>query len=55
MTRNYIGIDDVMNVVAAATDADRCVAGVSGTGMIVYAKEPDRVTRLDGWGYLLRP
>ena len=39
--------NDVMNVVAAATDADRCVAGVSGTGMIVYA------TRLDGWGYLL--
>ena len=45
--------NDVMNVVAAATDADRCVAGVSGTGMIVYAKEADRVTRLDGWGYLL--
>lgn len=45
--------NDVMNVVASATDADRCVAGVSGTGMIVYAKEPDRVTRLDGWGYLL--
>ena len=45
--------NDVMNVVAAATDADRCVAGVSGTGMIVYAKEPGRVTRLGGWGYLL--
>ena len=45
--------NDVMNVVAAATDADRCVAGVCGTGMIVYAKEPDRVTRLNGWGYLL--
>lgn len=45
--------NDVMNVIAAATDSDRCVAGVSGTGMIVYAKEPDRVTRLDGWGYLL--
>ena len=45
--------NDVMNVVAAATDSDRCVAGVSGTGMIVYAKEPNRVTRLDGWGYLL--
>ena len=45
--------NDVMNVVASATDADRCVAGVSGTGMIVYAKEPNRVTRLDGWGYLL--
>lgn len=45
--------NDVMNVIAAATDADRCMAGVCGTGMIVYAKEPDRVTRLDGWGYLL--
>ena len=45
--------NDVMNVIAAATDSDRCVAGVSGTGMIVYAKEPDRTTRLDGWGYLL--
>ena len=45
--------NDVMNVIASATDADRCVAGVSGTGMIIYAKERDRVTRLDGWGYLL--
>ena len=45
--------NDVMNAIAAATDAERCVAGVSGTGMIVYAKEPGRVTRLDGWGYLL--
>ena len=45
--------NDVMNVIAAATDADRCVAGVSGTGMIVYAKEPGRVTRFDGWGYQL--
>ena len=38
--------NDVMNVIAAATDSERCVAGVSGTGMIVHAKEPDRVTRL---------
>ena len=45
--------NDVMNVIAAATDADRCVAGVSGTGMIVYAKEPGRTVRLDGWGYRL--
>lgn len=45
--------NDVMNVIASATDSDRCVAGVCGTGMIVYAKEPDRVTRLGGWGYLL--
>ena len=45
--------NDVMNVVAAATDADRCVAGVCGTGMIVYAKEPHRTVRLGGWGYLL--
>ena len=45
--------NDVMNVIASATDSDRCVAGVSGTGMIVYAKEPGRVTRFGGWGYLL--
>ncbi|MBP5509718.1 MAG: hypothetical protein J6Z49_02240 [Kiritimatiellae bacterium] len=45
--------NDVMNVIAAATDADRCVAGVCGTGMIVYAKEPARTIRLSGWGYLL--
>jgi N-acetylglucosamine kinase-like BadF-type ATPase len=45
--------NDVMNVVASATDADRCVAGVCGTGMIVYAKEPRRTVRLGGWGYLL--
>ena len=45
--------NDVMNVIASATAEDRCVAGVCGTGMIIYAKEPDRVTRLGGWGYLL--
>lgn len=45
--------NDVMNVIAAATDAERCVAGVSGTGIIVYAKEPGKVTRFEGWGYLL--
>ena len=45
--------NDVMNVIASSTDSDRCVAGVCGTGMIVYAKEPGRVTRLGGWGYLL--
>lgn len=45
--------NDVMNVIASATEADRCVAGVCGTGMIVYAKEPGGVTRLGGWGYLL--
>ena len=45
--------NDVMNVIASATAEDRCVAGVCGTGMIVYAKEPGRVTRLGGWGYLL--
>jgi len=45
--------NDVMNVIAAATDAERCVAGVSGTGLIVYAKEPGKATRFEGWGYLL--
>lgn len=45
--------NDVMNVIASATGSERCVAGVSGTGMIVYAKEPDRIRRFEGWGYLL--
>jgi N-acetylglucosamine kinase-like BadF-type ATPase len=45
--------NDVMNVIASATDEDCCVAGVSGTGMIVYAKEFNQVTRFEGWGYLL--
>ncbi len=44
---------DIMNVIAAGTDAENCIAVICGTGSIVYAKEGDRLTKLTGWGYLL--
>lgn len=45
--------NDILNVIACATDADRCVAVICGTGSIVFAKEGEKLTRLTGWGYLL--
>lgn len=45
--------NDILNVIACATDADRCVAVICGTGSIVFAKEQEKLTRLTGWGYLL--
>ena len=44
---------DIMNVIAAGTDEENCIAVICGTGSIVYAKEGDRLTKLTGWGYLL--
>lgn len=44
---------DILNVIAAGTDAENCVAVICGTGSIVYAKEGERLTKLSGWGFLL--
>lgn len=44
---------DILNVIAAGTDAENCIAVICGTGSIVYAKEGDKLTKLSGWGYLL--
>ena len=43
---------DVINIMASATDARRCIAMICGTGSVVFAKDGDRVHRVGGWGYL---
>ncbi len=45
--------NDILNVIACATNAQQCVAVICGTGSIVFAKEGKKLTRLTGWGYLL--
>ncbi len=44
---------DILNVIAAGTDTQNCIAAICGTGSVVYAKEREKLTRLTGWGYLL--
>ncbi len=44
---------DIMNVISAATDEDKCIVAICGTGMVVYAKLNDTLYRMGGWGYLL--
>ena len=43
---------DVINIMASATDARRCIAMICGTGSVVFAKDGERVHRVGGWGYL---
>ena len=44
---------DVLNVISSATELDKCIAVICGTGFIVYAYHKELVHRLGGWGYLL--
>ena len=44
---------DILNVIAAGTDEENCVAVICGTGSVVYAKEREELTKLSGWGFLL--
>lgn len=43
---------DVMNVINCAADNERMIALICGTGSAVYAKTPEDVHRVGGWGYL---
>lgn len=57
LKKNYPGIQctvasDVPNVIYSAPVEDRCIAVICGTGSVVYAKTPDAMHRLGGWGYL---
>lgn len=51
MIRSFVE-SDVMNVIHASPTAERCIAVICGTGSVVFAKTPDRLQRLGGWGYL---
>lgn len=44
---------DISNVIASASDLDKCVAVICGTGFSVYASIEDKLSRVGGWGYLL--
>lgn len=46
---------DIFNVAAGATDQERCIAVICGTGSIVYAVNHNALQRYSGWGYLLEP
>ena len=43
---------DILNVIYSAPVGDRCIASICGTGSVVYAKTPQQLERLGGWGYL---
>lgn len=43
---------DVPNVIYSAPVEDRCIAVICGTGSVVFAKTPDDMHRLGGWGWL---
>lgn len=44
---------DISNVIASATDLEKCVAVICGTGFCVYANQNNKLSRAGGWGYLL--
>ena len=57
LKRNYPGVScavasDVPNVIYSAPVENRCIAVVCGTGSAVYAKAPETMHRIGGWGYL---
>lgn len=44
---------DIYNVSASATDEEKCIAAICGTGIVVYVADSSLVKQYDGWGYLL--
>lgn len=57
LKKNYSGIpcviaSDVPNVIYSAPVEDRCIAVICGTGSAVFAKTPESMHRIGGWGYL---
>lgn len=45
--------NDIRNVIACGKNLDRCVAAISGTGMIIYANQNGNLKHFGGRGYLL--
>ena len=44
---------DIYNVVASATEEEKCIAAICGTGVVAYALNGESLARFGGWGYLL--
>ncbi len=47
---NCVIRSDTLNVIHSAECGEKCVAAICGTGSVVYAKTPDGMHRLGGWG-----
>lgn len=45
--------NDIFNVIVCGKHLDRCVAVISGTGMIIYANQNGQLKHFGGRGYLL--
>ncbi len=43
---------DIRNVIYSADAGERCLAAITGTGSIVYARDGEKLERYGGWGYL---
>jgi len=43
---------DVPNVIYSAPVEERCIAVICGTGSVVFAKTPEDMYRIGGWGWL---
>ena len=43
---------DVPNVIYSSPAEERCIAVICGTGSVVFAKTPEAMHRLGGWGWL---
>ena len=43
---------DVPNVIYSAPVEEKCIAVICGTGSVVFAKTPEAMHRLGGWGWL---
>ena len=43
---------DILNVSASATDEERCITAICGTGSLVCAINGSTIHRVGGWGYL---
>ncbi|MBQ4110642.1 MAG: helix-turn-helix domain-containing protein [Clostridia bacterium] len=44
---------DIRNVISSATNLNKCIAVICGTGLAIFANENGNLKRLGAWGYLL--
>ena len=44
---------DIMNVLGLVRDNSKCIAGILGTGSVVYGWDGTMLKRVGGWGYLI--
>ena len=57
LKKSYPGIPftvntDILNVIYSSPSQERCIAVICGTGSVVFAKTPEKMHQIGGWGYL---